>query len=906
MQKPYDDSLSSKAFHALFKQWFFSKFKEFSEPQKYAMYNIHCRMNTLISSPTGSGKTLSAFGSILNELIGLSETGALEDKIYCVYISPLRALSHDIEKNLNEPLAEIEKIAGKELGIRVGVRTGDTTPSEKSKMLKKPPHILITTPESLAIVLSSSKFIDHLKDVQWMIVDEIHSLAESKRGVHLSLSMERLQNFSPGLTRIGLSATVAPLDEVAKYLVGTHRDCQIVDVQFLKDLNLQVMSPVTDLIETTYEEMHERMYTLIDKLIQEHKTTLIFTNTRAATERVVHHLREKFPQNYTETLEEKDLEDDTDDNTRSSSVMASESLYQEKNVKKESNKEEKTKEKKTTTTKSVNATIGAHHGSLSKKHRLDIENKLKEGKLKAVVCSTSLELGIDIGYIDLVICIGSPKSVARTLQRIGRSGHQLHALTKGRIVVMNRDDLVECSVILKSALEKKIDRIHIPKNSLDVLAQQICGMALEQVWEEKELFELIKQSYCYTNLKREDFDSILSYLAGEYTTLEERYIYAKIWRSEGRLGKRGKMTRVLYMTNIGTIPDESHITVKIGEQVVGKLDEGFLEKLKPGDVFLLGGNTYIFKFSRGMVAQVSTSVDRPPTVPSWVSETLPLSYDLSIEIGKFRFYLFEKFLGKANKEDIIAFIHDYLYVDDKAAEAIYEYFKQQYLYCKQIPNHKRILIEYYQDESETKIIFHSLFGRRVNDCLSRAVAFVISKTEQKDVEIGMSDNGFFLSFPKRVNALKAFSMLDPEKLDIVLEAALEKSEVLKRRFRHCAGRALMILRTYKGRQKTAGRQQVSSMILMKALQRISPSFFLIKEAKREVLEDLMDIEHTKEILQGIKENKIKLEEIETQIPSPFALSLALQGRMDILKMEERQDFLKRMHHMIQAKISLKR
>lgn len=879
MDKPYSDSVSSKAFNQVFKKWFFTKFKTFSEPQKYSMYNIHARINTLISSPTGSGKTLSAFGSILNDLIDLSEKNALEDKIYAVYISPLRALSNDIEKNLNQPLKEIEELAQKELGIRVGLRTGDTTAYEKSKMSKKPPHILITTPESLAIVLSSSKFVNHLKNVQWMIVDEIHSLAENKRGVHLSLSMERLQNFSPGLTRIGLSATVAPLDEVAQFLVGAKRDCHIVDVQFLKQLDLQVMSPVENLIDTTHENMQNELYSLIDKLISDHKTTLIFTNTRAATERVVHHLKERFPSNYTEVIEDNDRANETE-------------------------KEEKNENKKTT--KLVQTTIGAHHGSLSKRHRLEIEDKLKNGKLKCVVCSTSLELGVDIGYIDLVICLGSPKSVARTLQRIGRSGHQLHATTKGKIIVMSRDDLIECSLILKSAIEKKIDKIHIPKNALDVLAQHITGLCIEQVWDEQDLFNLIKESYCYKDLQKKDFNSILSYLAGEHTTLEERYIYAKIWRKEGKVGRRGKMTRVIYMTNIGTIPDESFITAKVGDQVVGKLDEGFLEKLKPGDVFLLGGSTYIFKFSRGMVAQVSASTHKPPTVPSWISESLPLSYDLAIAIGKFRYYLFEKFLAGVSQKDVLDFIHDYLYVDENAAHAIYTYFEEQYKYCKQIPNHKRILIEYYHDDNENKIIFHSLFGRRVNDCLSRAIAFVIAKTDKKDIELGINDNGFYVSFPKRVNVMKAMHMLEPEKMDLLLSLALEKSEVYKRRFRHCASRALMILRNYKGNKKTAGKQQVSSMILMKALERIDKQFFILKETKREVLQDLMDFAHTKEVLQNIKDGKIKIVEIDTMIPSPFAFSIALQGRMDILKMEERQEFLKRMHAMVQAKIGLGR
>jgi len=465
-KKKYKDDEIKKILHPLMKKWFIDKFKTFSEPQRYAIMNIHSRINTLVSAPTGSGKTLTAFTAILNDLIDLSEKGKLEDKIYCVYISPLKALNADIAVNLIEPLKEIEKIAGKELGIRIGVRTGDTTPNEKQKMLKKPPHILITTPESLGIILASIKFKEHLKEVQWTIVDEIHALAENKRGVHLSLSLERLEHFCTYMTRVGLSATVAPLEKIAYFLVGEDRDCQIVDVQFLKKYEFKVLSPVPDLINTTHDIMHRELYKLLDKLIQKHKTTLIFTNTRAATERVVDHLKDKFPKSYSEN-------------------------------------------------------IGAHHGSLGKDHRFKIEQGLRDGKLKVVVSSTSLELGIDIGHIDLVICLGSPKSVARFLQRAGRAGHKLHDTVKGRIIVMDRDDLIECAVLMKAAIEKKIDKVHIPTNCLDVLAQQIDGFALDQVWEEKELFKLVKKSYCYKELRLKDYRDVLSYLAGEYVSLEE-------------------------------------------------------------------------------------------------------------------------------------------------------------------------------------------------------------------------------------------------------------------------------------------------------------------------------------------------------------------------------------------------
>lgn len=858
IQNPYKPEQINQILNPIIKKWFFTKFKEYSLPQLYGVMEIHSRNNILISAPTGATKTLTGFLSILNELIDSSEKGILENKVYCVYISPLRALSEDIKVNLIKPLEEMEEIAGKKFGIRVASRTGDTEAYEKSKMLAKPPHILITTPESLAIVLSSIKFVDLLKDVQWCIVDEIHALAENKRGTHLSLSLERLQKLSPAMTRVGLSATIAPLEEIAKYLVGyegkNERPCKIVDVQFIKKLDLKVLSPVPDLIGTEHGSMHYSMYSLMHSMIQEHKTTLIFTNTRSATERVVHNLKDKFPKFYTES------------------------------------------------------NIGAHHGSLSKTHRHKLENDLREGKIKCVVCSTSLELGLDIGYIDLVICLSSPKSVARALQRIGRSGHRLHDVTKGRIIVLDRDDLIECAVLLKSAIEKKIDKIHIPANALDVLAQQIFGIAIEEKIHINNLFDLIKNSYCYHNLARADFMEIIEYLAGKYISLEDRHIYAKIWHDEetGMIGRRGKMARVLYMTNIGTIPDETSVRVKVGDLVVGTIEEAFLEKLRPGDVFVLGGNTYQFKFSRGMTAQVVASVNRLPNVPSWFSEMLPLSFDLALEIGRFRKLLNELFCAKKSRQEIVDFINSYVYVDSNAAESIYNYFYEQFNYAE-IPSHSLIIVEHYTNERGIKhTIFHTLYGRRVNDCLSRSIAFAISRTQHRDVEIGISDNGFYISSEKSVNVMHAFKLLKSKEFRKVLDAAIDHSEILKRRFRHCAMRALMILRTYKGHTKRVGRQQVSSQILINAVKRISPDFSILKEARREVLEDLMDAENSQKIIEGIEEKRVKIKEITTSIPSPFAFNLIAQGVSDILKIEERVEFLRRMHKNVLAKISLKK
>ena len=855
-KEPYTQEQVKGILNPIVDKWFFSRFKSFSLPQLHGVMEIHCRKDILVSAPTGATKTLTGFLAILNELVDSSVKGILEDRVYCIYVSPLKALNNDISRNLKEPLEEIEKIAGKELGIRVAVRTGDTENKERTKMLKSPPHILITTPESLAILLSSSKFIDHLRKVEWFICDEIHSLAEGKRGVHLSLSMERLGTLSPHMTRIGLSATISPLKSVAEFLVGYSegkpRPCKIIDVQFIKDMDLQVISPVKDLIGVEHALMHDSMYVLIDELIQEHKTTLIFTNTRAATERVVHHLKERFPKNYTEN-------------------------------------------------------IGAHHGSLSKNSRLDIETRLRDGKIKVVVCSTSLELGIDIGYIDLVICLGSPKSVARALQRIGRSGHKMHEKTKGRIIVLDRDDLVECAVLLKDAIERKIDSIHIPSNCLDVLAQQIDGIAIQEQIHIDDLFKLVRGSYCYRELPRKDFMEVLDYLSGKYISLEDRQVYAKIWydNETGMIGRRGKMGRVIYMTNIGTIPEEVRVAVKNGEHTVGFIEESFLEKMKYGDLFTLGGNVYEFKFSRGMVAQVKASVSRPPTIPSWFSEMLPLSYDLAVDIGKFRKLLGQKFCYNKTKDEILKFINEYLHVDNNAANSLYSYFYEQHHYAT-IPSNTRIVVEHYTDEKGLKYsVFHSLYGRRVNDCLSRGVAFAIGRTQHKDVEIGISDNGFYICTKGKVDAIKAFKMLKSKELYKVMDMAIDKAEVLKRRFRHCAARALMILRNYKGNKRYVGRQQVSSMILLSAVRRISPNFSILKEARREVLEDLMDIENTSKVIEGIEEGKIKVEEIHVPMPSPFAFNLITQGKTDIMKIEDRMEFLKRMHNQVLAKIGSK-
>ena len=851
--KSYSKEQIYKNLHPYVKEWFENNFDDFTPAQKQAIPEIHKGNNILVSSPTGSGKTLTAFLSVINELTTLADKGELEDKVYCIYISPLKALDNDIERNLDQPLREIEKIAKKPLGIRKAVRTGDTSQYQRTKMLKSPPHILITTPETLSILLVAPKFREKLSHVKYVIVDEIHSLAENKRGVHLSLSLERLQHLIGGYTRIGLSATVSPLEEVAKFLVGyeygVERDCILVDIDYLKELDIEVISPVDDIVIADDEDTRMATYALIDDLVMEHKTTLIFTNTRSATERYVYNLKKLYGEHFN------------------------------------------------------NNNIMAHHSSLSKESRLRTEEKLKKGELKVVVSSTSLELGIDIGYIDLVILINSPKSVSRALQRIGRSGHRLHEKSKGRIIVTDRDELVECSVLLKNAKEGKIDNIKIPKDCLDVLSQHIYGMGIENPWDIDYAYDVIRKSYCYKDLERDDYEDVLSYLAGEYVELEERYVYAKIWidYKENTFGKRGKLARMLYSTNIGTIPDHSSVAVKCDGEVIGRVEEDFMEKLKKGDSFVLGGRTYKFNYGKGMTINVSPA-SGPPTIPSWYSEQLPLAFDLAVDIQRFRYILESKFQYGRSKEEIMEFLHEYLYVDEFAANSIYEYFNEQFLYA-QIPHKQKLLVEYYTGFGGRKfVVFHSLFGRKTNDAIARAVAYVASDRNKRNITISITDNGFYLSSDGKMGALEALKKLTPNNFENILIRSLDKTETLASRFRHCAGRSLMTLRRYKGHEKSVGRQQVRGKILLKYIQEMDNNFPILKESRREATEDYMDIKNAKRVISWISSGEMEIRTINTIIPSPFAFNLVSQGYLEVLKQNDKSEFTKRMHRAVIEKI----
>ncbi|NLL94340.1 MAG: ATP-dependent helicase [Thermoplasmatales archaeon] len=830
----------------LVSRWFSGRFSSLTEPQSKAIPLIHGRENVLVSSPTGSGKTLTAFTSIINELVKYSSEGGLEEKVYCVYVSPLKALANDVNRNLNEPLTEMEALAGElgmpSPGIRVGVRSGDTSQYERQKMLRKPPHILITTPESLALMLEAPKFKERLSGVEWLILDEIHDICDSKRGAFLSLAVERLQKHcGRPFARIGLSATLAPMEAIAGFLVG-YEDGRMRDVVFVesdtkKDLDLEVICPTDDMTALSSDIVNSMMYDRLKELVDEHVTTLVFTNTRSGAESVVYKLKERGMES-----------------------------------------------------------IEVHHSSLGKETRLDVEERLKAGELKCVVSSTSLELGIDIGSVDLVCQIGSPKSVAKGLQRVGRSGHGVGQTAKGRLLVFDPDDLVECAVMCRAAHRGDIDRVAIPENCLDVLAQALVGMSLGERWDVDDAFGVVRSAYCYRNLPREKFVNVLRYLGSKD---EFEGVYSKIWYDEdentfGR--KRG--SRMIYFMNLGTIPEEANYRVITAQgSMAGELSEKFVERLAPGDIFVLGGRSLEFVRSKGMTAYVKEASGRKPTVPSWVGEMLPRSFDLSMDVARFR----REMAGLLEGEDdeIMGFLSEDFGIDRGSARTILSYFREQKAVTGFIPDDEELSIEEYIDPSgNQRLVFHFPFGRRVNDALSRAYAYRITNAVGANVSVTVSDDNFMIGTPRKIDPAKVPGMLREADLETILRKAVRHSEIFKQRFRHTASRSFMILRNYKGRSVSVARQQTRSSFLLEAMGDME-NMPIIEETYREILEDDMDIRNASGVLSAIENGGMAVRIVPYDgTPSPFAHSAILSGFSDIVLMEDRSALLRELHRKV--------
>ena len=867
------------------REWWVEQFGEyvpenggfFTPPQKEAIPFIHRDENALIASPTGSGKTLASFTGIINELVRRDREEGLENSVYCLYISPLKSLANDIHRNLTVPLDGIsEKIAGDDsVEIRHAIRHGDTDDSERQAMLEETPHMLNTTPETLAILLNSPKFKQKLETVEYVIVDEIHSLAANKRGTHLSVSLERLETMADtSPTRIGCSATVEPLETMAEFLVGREepggesREYELVDTRFVREFDIELVTPTDDLIHTPSGVINDRFYEQLHGLIQDHTNTLVFTNTRSGAERVLHNLRERYDE------------------------------YDEDNS-------------------------GAHHGSLSKDKRQAVERKLKAGDVDVVTTSTSLELGIDMPHIDLVVQVGSPKSVAALLQRVGRAGHQLGDTVTGRVIALDRDELVETAVMLERAEAGFVDRVFVPESAQDVATQHVYGMAINGPRPEREVVNTLRRAYPYRNYTDDELDQLFRYLTADYEGMEEKNVYAKIWRDtndppdgeyhyeeydvgEPLIGKRGRLARVIYMTNIGTIPDSftCDVITRASDEWVGQLDEEYLDTLEKGDVFVLGGDRFEFRYRRGSKVYVDRTSARP-TVPSWFSERLPLSYDLGREILSFQRRLLGHFLD-GGKSAVRVWLRQFP-LDDNSVWAISRMFDEQVRYAgvTSVATDERLVIEEQldHDEYERHYYVHSNYGRRFNDGLSRLLAYRCAQEVNANVKVAVADHGFTLSLPlnRKVDVGRVLEGIDPADARADLRASLDGTDLLDRYFRINATRALMILKRYKGYEKSASEQQVSSDMLLGFAEELD-EFAVIEETYREILEDKLDIAEIEAVLGEIQSGRLDVVTERVDSPTPRAFGLATLMASDVVLAEDESAVLRDFHERVLEEI----
>ncbi|MUV90465.1 ATP-dependent helicase [Halapricum sp. CBA1109] len=849
----------------------------FTPPQKEAIPLIDEGENALVAAPTGSGKTQASFCGIVNELFERARADELANSVYCLYVSPLKSLANDIHRNLAVPLEGItEKLddRGEDVEIRHAIRHGDTDDAERQRMLETTPHILNTTPETLAILLNSPKFKEKLETVEYVIVDEIHSLAANKRGTHLSVSLERLEAMAEGSpTRIGCSATVEPLETVADFLVGQRerggppRDCEIVDARFAREFDLELSTPTDDLIDTPRDAVTDRFYSQLHELIGEHTNTLVFTNTRSGAERVLQNLRERYG-------------------------------YDE-------------------------ADSGCHHGSLSKERREDIEGRLKDGSLDVVTTSTSLELGIDMPHVDLVVQVGSPKSVAALLQRVGRAGHQLGETVTGRVVALDRDELLECAVMLKKAEEGFVDRVFVPEGPQDVAAQQVYGMAINGPRPEAEIRDILGRAYPYREYVDDDWESLCRYLTADYPGMEDNNVYAKIWRDtndppdgehhyeeydvgEPLIGKRGRLARVIYMTNIGTIPDSftCDVFTRSGDEWVGQLDEQYLDTVESGDVFVLGGERFEFRYRRGSKVYVDRTSARP-TVPSWFSERLPMSYDLGRELLAFQGSLLER-LDEGGPPAVRNWLREFP-LDENSVRAVTRMFDQQVRYAgvESVSTDRRLVIEEERDreEYERRYYVHSAYGRRFNDGFSRLLAYRVAQQATANVQVAVADHGFTLSMPlnRKVDVEGIVADIDPVDVRADLRASLDGTDLLERYFRIDATRALMILKRYKGHEKSASRQQFDADMLWSFASDLR-EFAVVEETYREILEDKLNVDALEDVLGAVQAGDIEVVHHRVDTPTPLSFGLATLMASDTVLAEDESAVLQEFHQRVLEEI----
>jgi ATP-dependent helicase Lhr and Lhr-like helicase len=854
--------------HPLVAEWFVQRFGTPTEPQEQGWPHILAGRTTLISAPTGSGKTLAAFLACIDRLVRKALAGDLSDRTEVLYVSPLKALGNDIQKNLEIPLGEILTVAG-ERGllmpeIRTAVRTGDTLMHERRAMLKRPPHILVTTPESLYILLTADKSRAILRDVETVIVDEIHAVADDKRGAHLALSLERLDALTYSKpVRIGLSATQKPIEEVAHFLTGAGRpDPVIVNIGHRRKLDLGVEVPSMPLGPVASNEMWDEVYDRLVTLVRQHRSTLVFVNTRRMAERVAHQLGERIG---------------------------------EKNV-------------------------AAHHGSLSRKLRLAAEKKLKEGQVRVLVATASLELGIDVGTVDLVVQINSPRAIAVALQRVGRSGHWRGAVPKGRFFATTRDDLLECAALVRAIKQGDLDRLMIPEAPLDVLAQQIVAACAAEEWDEDEMFALARRAYPYHNLKRQTFEAILEMLSEGIAARRGRFgAYLHRDRVNRKLRAR-RGARLAAITSGGAIPDNSLYAVVAEPEgvVVGTVDEDFAVESNRGDIMLLGNTSW-------MIRRVETNAGRmlvqdahgaPPSVPFWRGEAPARTEELSEHIGSLR----EKISAmlpqtspvgfSATQPDVaaaVSWLKNECGLDDSGAEQSIQYILEGRAVLGAVPTQKTVIAERFFDEGGgMQLVIHAPFGGRINKAWGLALRKRFCRGFNFELQAAATDNGLNIALAEQHSFPLAdvFNFLQAATVQPILEQAALDSPIFGTRWRWDANRALALLRFQNGKKVPPQIQRMRSEDLLASVfpdaaacfeniegDRQIPDHPLVAEVMKDVLTEAMDVEGLKSVLNGLTDGTIRCLAVDTPVPSQFSheiLNANPYAYLDDAPLEERR------------------
>jgi ATP-dependent Lhr-like helicase len=814
-----------RRFHPLVREWFRETLGAPSAPQQKGWPAIAKGDHTLILAPTGTGKTFAAFLWELNALIVEGQDAPLGNSVHLLYVSPLKALNNDIQRNLEGPLAELQQrfgAAGEHFPeIRVAVRTGDTPASARARMLRKSPHVLITTPESLHIMLTTLRGRGMFSGVRAVIVDEIHAVAGTKRGAHLALTLERLEAACERPPqRIGLSATQKPLDEIARFLGGIGRDVSVVDCGLVKKMEVRVESPVDDLGRTG-GTIWTSVTPLALKAIRENRTTIVFVNNRAQAEKMAARIN----------------------------AQANEEIAL------------------------------PYHGSLSRERRLGLERSLKAGQLRALISTSALELGIDIGTVDLVLQLQSPKRVAAGLQRVGRAGHTLKATSRGVFVPTFRDDGMEMLAIVRAMREGDVEPTRVVQNALDVLAQIIVAATAAEDWTSADLFALVRRAYPYHQLSREAFDEVLAMLAGKYPSDVAAELDARLaWdRTTDRLTAT-RASRLVAIINGGTIPDRGLYTVSLPDRTrLGELDEEFVHETRVGDVFQLGSSTWRVQSIEHDRVIVIPAPGAPARMPFWHGEYGARSMHLTERVGTLRRELTEV-TDDAGVERIARMYE----CDERTARSLASYAHEQRAATQTVPDDQVLVAEHFRDETgSVRIVLHAPFGGRVNAPWGMALAQRFREVARVDVQVQTTDDGIMLRLSQLESAppLQLLHGLTPEEATQRITAEVGQSSLFGARFRMNAARALLLPRGSPRRRMPLWLQRLKAQDLLEVVREF-PSFPILVETYRDVMQDAFDLAALRDVLRRIEDGRVTIRSVQTQIPSPMAQSLQFGFVMD--------------------------